>query len=215
MKKNKIVILDNGHGIETPGKRSPDEKFREYKWCRMFVKHLKRLLESEDYIAIELTPEENDVPLYKRVDRANNICKKYGAENCILLSIHNNAAGMGDKWYNATGWECFTTPGKTNSDKLAQILYEEIDLIGIKTRKDLSDNDFDKEENFRILTVNCPCVLTENMFMDSKKDIEFLNSDYGVDLLLNAHLNGIRRYFEDRNGTHYSWIENIINKKLY
>ena len=26
------ILIDNGHGIETPGKRSPDGSFREYAW---------------------------------------------------------------------------------------------------------------------------------------------------------------------------------------
>ena len=28
------VLLDNGHGIDTAGKRSPDGKLREYDWSR-------------------------------------------------------------------------------------------------------------------------------------------------------------------------------------
>lgn len=28
------VLLDNGHGIDTAGKRSPDGKLREYDWDR-------------------------------------------------------------------------------------------------------------------------------------------------------------------------------------
>lgn len=28
------VLLDNGHGIDTAGKRSPDGKLREYDWNR-------------------------------------------------------------------------------------------------------------------------------------------------------------------------------------
>ena len=35
--KNLYVILDNGHGEDTPGKRSPDGKFREYKFNRVIV----------------------------------------------------------------------------------------------------------------------------------------------------------------------------------
>lgn len=29
-----IVLIDNGHGVETPGKRSPDGRLREYAWTR-------------------------------------------------------------------------------------------------------------------------------------------------------------------------------------
>lgn len=203
------VILDNGHGIETPGKRSPDGSFREYRWCRDFVIKLKSLLEDAGYSVWILVPEDEDISLDERVSRANAIIDENGADKCVLVSIHNNSAGTGDRWYNATGWEAFTTKGKTNSDRLAELLYEEIDLQGIKTRKDTSDGDSDKEAGFRILSVNCPAVLTENMFMDSKKDIEFLNSDETYKLL-DAHCNGIRRYFEDRNGTHGSWINKHI-----
>ena len=31
------VILDNGHGVDTPGKCSPDKSLLEYKWTREVV----------------------------------------------------------------------------------------------------------------------------------------------------------------------------------
>lgn len=212
MKKNSIIILDNGHGLETLGKRSPDGVFREYRWCRDFVKLLKSRLEYWGYKVIELVPEEEDISLTARANRANEIYTLHN--NCILISIHNNAAGDGSKWYNATGWEAWTTPGNTRSDRLAEILYEEAELKGLRTRKDLSDLDADKEANFTILTkTKCPAVLTENMFMDSKKDLEFLNSEDGVKTLIDIHLNAVRRYFEDLDGTHDSWRSKVqINK---
>lgn len=218
MKNNydKMIILDNGHGIETPGKRSPDGLFREYKWCRDFVKRLKLELEEWGYNVTILVPEDHDVRLSSRATRANNICKEYGIQNCILISIHNNAAGNGEEWYNATGWEAYTTHNKTKSDKLADLLYQEINLQDIKTRTDLSDGDYDKESNFTILyKTYCPAVITENMFMDSKEDVEFLNSETGILKLLKAHVAAIRRYFEDCYGTHDSWINDNQNWEKY
>nr|DAT77575.1 MAG TPA: MurNAc-LAA [Caudoviricetes sp.] len=32
-----LVILDNGHGVNTPGKSSPDGRLREYKYTREIV----------------------------------------------------------------------------------------------------------------------------------------------------------------------------------
>ena len=29
------ILIDNGHGVETPGKRSPDGRFREYAYKGM------------------------------------------------------------------------------------------------------------------------------------------------------------------------------------
>ena len=91
MKKNKIILLDNGHGQETPGKRSPDGLFREYAWTRNFVKRLKYELEHFGYIVVEIVPENEDINLYERVSRVNDLCKLY---DCILVSIHNNAEEM-------------------------------------------------------------------------------------------------------------------------
>jgi len=35
-----------------------------------------------------------------------------------------NAAFSDGKWHDATGWEAYTTKGKTKSDKLAECLYK-------------------------------------------------------------------------------------------
>ena len=215
-KSNKVIILDNGHGQETPGKRSPDGLFREYKWTRDFAKILKTELEEWGYTVFILVPEDHDVGLTARATRANKICEEYGVQNCILLSIHNNAAGDGTKWYDATGWEAFTTIGKTKSDLLAELLYEEISWQNIKVRKDIVDGDSDKESSFTIIKKTlCPAVLTENLFMDSKNDVEFLNSEVGINKLLKAHVAGIRRYFEDPQGTRDSWLIDNISWEKY
>ena len=205
--KNRTVIIDNGHGIDTAGKRSPNGEFREYLWCRDFAKMLKYNLEYFGYTPILLVPEDEDICLSERARRANEIYNNCNKTDCILLSIHNNAAGNGDKWYNVTGFEAYTSIGNTKSDKLAELLYDEAILEDIKIRKDCSDGDYDKEAGFTILTKTlCPAVLTENMFMDSLGDVDFLNSPEGLNKLIKIHVNAIRRYFEDPNGTHDSWI---------
>jgi N-acetylmuramoyl-L-alanine amidase len=214
--KDKLIILDNGHGITTPGKRSPDGNFREYKWCRDFVKLLKYELEEWGYNVALLVPEDDDISISARIVRANKLCDAYGVSNCILISIHNNAAGNGDKWYNVTGFEAYTSPGRTKSDTLAEFIYEEIEREGIKVRKDEADGDADKEATFSILSkTRCPAMLTENMFMDSERDVEFLNSDEGKDKLLKAHIIAIRRYFEDFSGTFDTWLSHNTNWTLY
>lgn len=208
MKKNKVVILDNGHGQNTPGKMSPDGLFREWKWTREFVQRLKPRLEECGYIVFDIVTEDKDIGLTARANRANQICAKYGAGNCVFVSVHCNAAGSDGEWHNATGWEVWTTVGKTNSDKLAELMCEECELEGIRLRVNKTDGDKDKESNFTVIKkTNCPAVLTENMFMDTKSDVEFLQSEEGIERLIKIHVNGIRRFFEDRNGTHTSWIK--------
>ena len=212
-KNNKVIILDNGHGQETPGKRSPDGEFREYAWCRTFVKILKSELERFGYRVIELVPEQEDISLSVRCKRVNELCKLY---NCILVSIHNNAAGDGKTWMNATGFEVWTSPGNTKSDKLAELICEEAIAEGIKLRSDKSDGDLDKESSFTILTkTSCPAVLIENMFMDSKSDVEFLTSEKGINKLLKIHIAGIRRYIEDPDSPRKDWLINNIGWENY
>ena len=80
--KNRTVIIDNGHGIDTAGKRSPNGEFREYLWCRDFAKMLKYNLEYFGYTPILLVPEDEDICLSERARRANEIynnCNKYFA----------------------------------------------------------------------------------------------------------------------------------------
>lgn len=198
MKKNRIVILDNGHGINTPGKCSPDKSLKEYKWNREFVDKLIPLLENEGYTVFKIVTEDKDISLSERANRANKIITKYGAGNCVFISVHVNAAGNGN-WMNATGWEVYSTKGKTNSDKLAECLCNACLEENVKLRKDTSDGDMDKESNFTVIyKTNCPAVLTENLFMDSKTDLEILKSEEGVQKLLNIHVKGINRFFENK-----------------
>ena len=192
----RIVILDNGHGDDTPGKCSPDKTFYEWKWNREFVQKLQIELEAEGYTVFVIVPEDNDISLTARANRANKICNEYGAGNCIFISVHVNAAGMGN-WMNATGWSVWTTKGKTNSDKLAEYLCDACEPEGIKLRTDRSDGDKDYEANFTVIYKTiCPAVLTENLFMDNKSDLEILKSEDGINKLISIHVNGINAYFD-------------------
>lgn len=38
------ILIDNGHGVETPGKRSPDGRFREYQDNRLLGRAIVELL---------------------------------------------------------------------------------------------------------------------------------------------------------------------------
>ena len=61
--KMPIILIDNGHGKETPGKRSPDGSFREYRYAREIAAGIASVLTIEGYSAFLLVKEEEDVPL--------------------------------------------------------------------------------------------------------------------------------------------------------
>ena len=190
------VLIDPGHGIDTPGKRSPDGKFREYLWNRQVADLLGARLVAMGIDASPVVTETNDIPLSTRVQRVNRICSKVGASNVLLVSIHANAAGNGG-WMNAKGWSCYTSNGNTESDRIAECLYDafEKEFPDRKIRKDLSDGDRDWEENFYVLAKSrCPAVLLENFFYDDSEECAFLLKDETKERIASAAALGIARY---------------------
>lgn len=192
------ILIDNGHGENTAGKRSPDGKLREYLYAREIATEIERELKTKGFDAECIVRETVDVPLAERTRRVNEICARYGTSNVILVSVHCNAAGNG-QWMNARGWSAYTSKGKTKADKLADCLYEAAGkyFIGQKIRTDYSDADADWEENFYILSkTKCPAVLTENFFQDNKDDVAFLLSKAGKQAIVNCHVDGIINYIK-------------------
>ncbi len=191
------ILIDNGHGANTPGKRSPDGVLREYLWNRQIAALIVAALNNLGHDAQLLVPEEEDIPLSERCRRVNALCRAVGKENVILASIHCNAAGMGDRWYDVTGWSAYTTHGDTQADELATCLYDaaRYHLPGQRLITDYTDGDPDLEDEFYILRHTLPAsVLVENFFMDSHRDCAFLISTEGQQSIVNLHVDGICRY---------------------
>lgn len=191
------ILIDNGHGENTPGKRSPDGVFREYKYVREIAEAVERELRAMGYDAERIVRENVDVPLAERTRRVNEMCGRLGTSKVVLVSIHCNAAGNGTDWMNASGWSAYTSKGKTKSDALAELMYEEAErnFAGRKIRKDYSDGDADWEEGFYILKkTKCPAVLTENFFMDNKQDVSYLLSLEGRNQIVKTHVDAIVKY---------------------
>ena len=108
----------------------------------------------------------------------NEICRSLGKRNVLLISIHANAAGRGDRWYEATGWCAYTTRGDTRADALATSLYE--------------------AAKFHLLRHTlAPAVLVETLFMDNPTDCAFLLSQEGQQSLVDLHVDGITNYLAE------------------
>lgn len=196
MSRIKIILLDNGHGIDTLGKCSPvwpdGTQLREWAYTRRVVKAIQeRLLEQGVNVRI-ITPEDQDVPLKMRVDRINSIAKMHGASSCLLISVHLNASKETNQ---ARGWEIHTSKGTTASDRYADVFWDEANkMIGriSRMRGDYSDGDRDWDTNFYILSKSiCPAVLTENLFMNHEADCRYLMSDQGFRSIVDIHVNAI------------------------
>lgn len=193
------VLIDPGHGIDTPGKRSPDGKFREYLWNRQVADLLLGRLTAMGIDAFLVVTETNDVPLRNRVIRINSFCNRFGAPNVLLVSIHANAAGDGSAWMGAKGWSCYTTKGKTESDSLAECLYDafEAEFPERKIRKDMSDGDRDWEEDFCVIKKSrCPAVLLENYFYDNREECAWLLLEGTKVRIADAIVAGLKKFIK-------------------
>lgn len=191
------ILIDNGHGLMTSGKRSPDCQLREPFYNREIARRVVSDLRDRGLDAELLVPEDDDISLAERVRRVNAACFLLGKQNVILVSIHVNAAGNGSKWLNATGWSVYTCKGLTESDKLAECLCQTAikNFPGRRIRTGISDGDMDCEEGFYILRKSlCPAVLTENFFMDSRDDLEYLQSRTGKQAVVDTHVEGITKF---------------------
>ena len=230
-KQDTMIILGTAHLGTTPGKCSPDKRFREAVWSRETCKELCEKFRSYGYkVEIDYEPlnpsadmkgatvkQQQNNELAARVNFVNSLCRKHGANHCLYVSIHVNAAGADGKWHTAGGFSVYTSKGKTKSDILAECIYDrghvnlsDYDKLMTAGKKlgyydskqkpfriDTSDGDKDMEENFYVLKgTNCPAVLVECMFQDNKSDVEFLLSEEGRHAIIRTLLEGIIDYIE-------------------
>ena len=197
--KDLVVILDNGHGKDTPGKCAPDKTLYEWQWTREIVAMLcERLYGLENVQTIILVPEENDVPLKERVRRVNTIYhdEKIAGKECLLISVHINAAGHGT-WKNASGWSVWVSNNASEKSKqFAQIAYREAVSLGLKGNRVVSKENYWTSNFYILKNTPCPAVLTENMFQDNQGDVAFLKSDEGKEKIVDLHVSAIKKYLE-------------------
>jgi N-acetylmuramoyl-L-alanine amidase len=196
-----IWLIDAGHGgvdaqgnYTTPAKLNKRFKFAdgfevlEGVSNRLIAKELWQRLMAEQIEFKLVYDEVQDWSLTQRVNLANKLQQKH--KRCIYLSIHSNA-GKG------TGFEVFTSPGETISDKLAEVLCNLLEQKfkgRFPLRKDLADSDKDKEAKFTVLSETaCPSILVEYLFFDNRKDAEFLMSASGRKELVEVTVEWIKQ----------------------
>ena len=188
------VLIDNGHGVETPGKRSPDGRLREYAYTREIAGRVIKRLQAEGIDSIRIVPEDADIPLEERVSRTNKYYAESGKQ-AILVSIHCNAAGDGSAWMTARGWSVFVdTTASANSKRLATSMADIATKKGVKVRKETGDRNYWMSSLYICKHTNCPAVLIENFFQDNKEDVDFLLSENGKQCITDITVEGIKKY---------------------
>ena len=193
------VLIDNGHGVNTPGKCSPDRRILEYKWAREVAELLVKALKAQGVGAERIVTEETDISLRERTRRVNALCATN--KDVILISLHLNASGADGKWHNASGWSGWVAPNASEKSKrLASLLLDEALSAGLKGNRTIPKEKY-WVGNFAIVRdTKCPAVLTENLFQDNEGDCKILKTAEGKQKIVTIHVNAIKKYIEAYGG---------------
>lgn len=184
------ILIDNGHGKETPGKRSPDERLKEYAYTREIAERVVDRLQNEGLDAVRIVTEEYDVALSERVRRVNAFGK-----DAILISIHCNAMGSGADWMPAQGWSVFVGGNASmNSKRLARLLAQAAISKNVKVRRPSPQVLYWTANLYICQRTNCPAVLVENFFQDNREDVDFLLSEEGKKCVTDIMVKGVMGY---------------------
>lgn len=163
--KDILIIVDDGHGLETAGKRSPDFKNGTHIKENEF-NHPTKLLLIEELVyqginVYDCSTERTDTPLDVRTNRANLKMDKTKYKLYIFISIHFNA--IGHYWSdNIGGLETYHYLTSSQGKKIAELIHGQL-LKGT----DLKDRGV-KSANFHVLReTNMFAVLLECGFMSN------------------------------------------------
>lgn len=205
----KVVIWGTAHRMREPGKCSTDGRLKEAVYSRDVCNSLQQIMESYgvrsfvDMMETDL-PRTMQTPSVKlecnrelalRVNEVNSICDRYGKDNCLYVSIHVNASNSDGQWHNANGWQVCVSPlASERSHLLAESLGLAAESNNLKVRKQSPDRLYWEQSLYVLNRTHCPAVLTENLFMDNEKDVDFLLSDEGRHVIERLHVEGILRY---------------------
>lgn len=194
-KQDFILILDNGHGADTPGKCSPDRTLREYAWTRIMTDLIARKARARGIRTEIIVPETTDVPLATRSARANAIAREHGLKKCLFVSVHINAAGADGKWHDATGFSAWVAANASQHSKtFAALIDAEMKARGLGGNRAPNPLGYHTANFAVIRRADCPAVLTENLFQDNRTEVRYLLSPQGRDTIAEAHVAAIEKY---------------------
>ncbi|MCM8901337.1 N-acetylmuramoyl-L-alanine amidase [Caldicoprobacter algeriensis] len=159
------IAIDNGHGLNTPGKRTPTfpdgRQIREWEFNYPTAQKLKQVLERCGLETIMVSDTQEDTPLATRVSRANN------AKADVFVSIHFNA--FKGEWGTHGGVETHYYPTSEKGKRLAQLVQAELaKATGLRDRGIWASNFYVLRET------KMPAILCECGFMDNMEEAKLM-----------------------------------------
>lgn len=213
----KKIVLDAGHGMNTPGKRclkAIDSKETREWWLnnRIVTKVQNKLKEYDvDVLRVDDPTGATDVSLGNRVNQAN----KFGAD--LYCSFHHNAGIYGG---SGGGIVVITYDNRSELVKIRDILYDKlIKATGLKGNRyspKCTNSEFDVLEH-----TNMNAVLVEHGFMDSTVDVPIILSEAFAEKCANAWIEffveylGIKKKSTNKISYKHKVGENITISTYY
>ena len=194
--------LDNGHGKQTKGKRSPvfddgTTQFFEYEFNRDIVNRIAKALD-EHKVHYFITVPEVDIDdfLEGRVNRANSHASELPK---LFVSVHANAAPArsANDWASASisGIETWYYHGSKRGQKLASVFQKYlIAKTGWVNRHIKSQPD---KQFYVLRKTSMTAVLTENGFYNNKNQAAELLKDEVRQKIADAHVAAILEVEKD------------------
>ncbi len=192
----KKVVLDPGHGIETPGKCSPDGTYREHEFNLNMAQRIKKHLERHG-VEVTLTRNDEHEPVIhddpatmEKLSLAYRVKVSNDIHPDLFVSIHSNASGNGD-WMKARGYSIYTSSaGDTKGRNIAaKAILARVAEAGITINCGLLHNRF-----YVLKNTNDPAVLIEHLFHDNKEDLALLKDPAYREKMAVADAKGILDY---------------------
>jgi N-acetylmuramoyl-L-alanine amidase len=213
-----VALRDGGHGMETPGKRTPyieslgraikENEFNE-PVSALFGEELKR----HGVIVHDISPTTKDIPLTARTDEANRLLNyyinKYGATNVriVLVSFHFNAFDGSFSGANPSGISLHIQPGSTTSRQLAENIAKFLRRGTTQVYRGIIEQNLHITREYQGVSV-----LLENGFMDNREEaLLMLDKDFQREVAREAS-QGVLEYFGLEYKGEVSVAEKDINK---
>lgn len=201
----KKVCLDPGHGVETPGKRSPDGSYFEHEFTLDMAYRIRDIL-VEHGVDVTLTRSgENTLELKDRVTIANSI------KNLdLFVSIHSNAAGSGAQWMTARGLVAYAY-GDAVSNRAAELIMARHKEAGVTVRN--GGKAANGKDLYVVSRTIAPAVLVEHLFHDNRDDVALLKNNKYRQKMAEADAKGILDFLGIQYKKHNNKEENEMTKE--
>ncbi len=194
----KKVVLDPGHGVETPGKCAPDQSYYEHEFNLDIARRVRAILQRHG-VQVVLTRQDDHEPVpdasaaqMERLSLAARVKRSNDEQPDLFVSFHSNASGDGKTWTDPDGYGIYTSAEGDGAarNKAARAILARVKEAGIP----LWGGGLFHELFYVLRHTHAPAVLIEHGFHTNRAEVERLKDGAYRQRLAVADAKGILDY---------------------